>query len=503
MTHDPVDSNHARGDIPELFDRLESRVASPDPQAIRAEATRRGAARKRMVGAAAAFVAVLAVAGVALAVTNDSTTTETASIDDALAQEPDGLIFEWEGSVADDSAPILLDGTILNPGQSTRSQMIGRVWNVGAVRGDSLGFTANEGHLMFSPDPDEFDLPSDVDTVVYTNGCSGSAYEIRWVDNTDSQANPATALEYATTSFSVISQLDAAPTAANVNCVESTRISTFIPGAGITIGQSEGSNVVTMGDLCPPLASCAGGVWTADLTSAPNLMQAVVTVRECINDSTVSVAGSRWFAADLPPEWNGRNTVPVTVAVSGDTLLAVDRNALTAVFNRDNGLPRTLGCLLFPNSQSDSEPSVSTTTTLAGDLRVMPELQGYEFNEALNIMFEMELRTSRIDEPSTDVESGHVIRTEPNAGISLAPYDLVTIVVSSGEPKVAVPNVETILGDAAAQRLRADGFEVRIDFEAVEDPSLVNIVLSQSPPPNSNQVPGSTVTIVVGAEAID
>ena len=83
MTHDPVDSNHASGEIPELFDRLEGRVTSPDPQAIRAEATRRGAARKRLVGAAGAVVLLAAIAGGALALTRDSaSTTDTAARDD-------------------------------------------------------------------------------------------------------------------------------------------------------------------------------------------------------------------------------------------------------------------------------------------------------------------------------------------------------------------------------------------------------------------------------------
>ena len=105
MTHDPVDSNHASGEIPELFDRLEGRVTSPDPQAIRAEATRRGTARKHMVGAAGAVVLLAAIAGAALALTRDSasTTDTAASFDTAGGAESDGTSSEISDvQVADD-----------------------------------------------------------------------------------------------------------------------------------------------------------------------------------------------------------------------------------------------------------------------------------------------------------------------------------------------------------------------------------------------------------------
>ena len=89
--------------IPELIGSLEGSVAAPDPAAIHAGLSKRQAFRRRAISGAGAFIAVLALAGGALALSNNTTTTETAA-DDAVVQ--DGLIFEFGNAVADDSAPV-------------------------------------------------------------------------------------------------------------------------------------------------------------------------------------------------------------------------------------------------------------------------------------------------------------------------------------------------------------------------------------------------------------
>ena len=129
---------------------------------------------------------------------------------------------------------------------------------------------------------------------------------------------------------------------------------------------------------------------------------------------------------------------------------------------------------------------------------VVPDLTGMEFNEALNVLFELDFRTSRIDEPSSDVPAGTVIRTEPAPGTELTQRSVVTIVVSSGLERVVLPNVEGLLNSSAQQTLGAEGFEVNFVIVPTDDPSSVGRVITQDPAANTEVAPRSLVTISLG-----
>ena len=135
--------------------------------------------------------------------------------------------------------------------------------------------------------------------------------------------------------------------------------------------------------------------------------------------------------------------------------------------------------------------------------RTIPDLSGVEFTDALNTLFELDFRTSRIDEPDPDVEEGLVLRTEPEAGSLARGREVVTIFVSSGVDVIPVPSVEGLLVDSARQQLVALGFEVLIDQVEVEDLTQVSRVVAQSPPANIELSEGDSVTIVVGIEPLD
>ena len=156
-----------------------------------------------------------------------------------------------------------------------------------------------------------------------------------------------------------------------------------------------------------------------------------------------------------------------------------------------------------PPAGTDAEPGsvVTIDVSLGKSERTVPALEGVEFNQALNELFALEFRTVRVDEANPEVEEGLVLRTEPEAGSLLRGDEIVTIFVSSGVALVPVPDVRTLLADSARQQLTANGFDVQIDFEEVEDPAQNNRVIDQTPPPNIELREGETVTIVVGLEA--
>ena len=59
-------------------------------------------------------------------------------------------------------------------------------------------------------------------------------------------------------------------------------------------------------------------------------------------------------------------------------------------------------------------------------------------------------------------------------------------------------SVTSIDEQTATTTLQQSGFKVKVVRQQVADPSQNNVVLDESPPPNSQAKPGTTVTIYVG-----
>jgi serine/threonine-protein kinase len=96
---------------------------------------------------------------------------------------------------------------------------------------------------------------------------------------------------------------------------------------------------------------------------------------------------------------------------------------------------------------------------------------------------------------STTVPSGQVMDTSPAAGTSVRRGTVVTLVVSSGRPIVAVPNVVAgTPADQATATIKKAGFAV-VDVRAYSDTIAAGAVISVDPAQRARQ--GSTVTITV------
>ena len=155
----------------------------------------------------------------------------------------------------------------------------------------------------------------------------------------------------------------------------------------------------------------------------------------------------------------------------------------------------------LPGVPAERGSVVFIEVSLGPSERTIPSLAGVDFNDALSDLFELDFRTTVIDEADPELEEGLVIRTEPAAGSLLRGGENVTIFVSSGVEQILVPRVEGLLADSARQSLIALGFEVIEDRQEVDDPARVNTVIAQSPPPDIQLGSGETVTIVIGIEA--
>ena len=128
----------------------------------------------------------------------------------------------------------------------------------------------------------------------------------------------------------------------------------------------------------------------------------------------------------------------------------------------------------------------------------IPDVRGQSVNDARNTLAGAGF-TGTIQErqeASNDVEQGRVIGTEPGAGQQAPANATITLVVSSGQGQVGVPDVVGRTEDNARALLQ--GFDVQTTDENTNDPNQDGRVLSQNPPANSQVDQGSTVTLVIG-----
>jgi serine/threonine-protein kinase len=102
------------------------------------------------------------------------------------------------------------------------------------------------------------------------------------------------------------------------------------------------------------------------------------------------------------------------------------------------------------------------------------------------------------EQESEDVPDGDVISQDPAAGTELARGSTVTITVSTGKPKVSVPNVVGMSEAKANSALSRAGLTASREEREVTDPAQDGVVIEQRPGSGSQVDKGSEVVIVVG-----
>jgi hypothetical protein len=85
-----------------------------------------------------------------------------------------------------------------------------------------------------------------------------------------------------------------------------------------------------------------------------------------------------------------------------------------------------------PPTTAPTKPSPTVTTTTPVAVPV-PDLRGQDYTAAANTLTGLGLVPKRVNEPSTTVPAGKVIRTDPSGGFALSGANI-TVVVSSGSP---------------------------------------------------------------------
>jgi eukaryotic-like serine/threonine-protein kinase len=163
--------------------------------------------------------------------------------------------------------------------------------------------------------------------------------------------------------------------------------------------------------------------------------------------------------------------------------------------------PKPAGTVIAQNPQPGQKADQGSTITLKvsqgpGNTTV-PSVVGIPQDKAARKLGRAHLKVSGIQtEPSTRIAPGDATRTDPRAGQQEPVGSSVTLFISSGPPKVPVPDVTGQSESNARSTLEHDGFVVSTTHQ-VSSTDAAGTVINQSPAANSTEARGSTVTLTV------
>ena len=138
-------------------------------------------------------------------------------------------------------------------------------------------------------------------------------------------------------------------------------------------------------------------------------------------------------------------------------------------------------------------------TTVPDNARVVPDVVTMTWDRANELMFEQDLDTERFDESNDQIAEGNVIRTDPAAGTTVAPGQLVKVYVATGQKMSTVPTLAGLSTDAATTALTSAGLTLGA-VTTRNDPDLTaGTVISADPAEGSEIAVGSAVNLVVAS----
>ncbi|GHE03921.1 Stk1 family PASTA domain-containing Ser/Thr kinase [Streptomyces alanosinicus] len=134
-----------------------------------------------------------------------------------------------------------------------------------------------------------------------------------------------------------------------------------------------------------------------------------------------------------------------------------------------------------------------------GDGRVpVPNFVGQSEGTAKKMAENVDLKVSSSHKPCDNQPKGNVCSQDPDSG-KVAKGTIINLVVSTGAPKVTVPDVRGSQFAAAQSLLKEKGFEV--EKQTQESTQTPGVVMDQDPKGGSSQEKGTTITLTVAKAA--
>lgn len=138
--------------------------------------------------------------------------------------------------------------------------------------------------------------------------------------------------------------------------------------------------------------------------------------------------------------------------------------------------------------------AVPLTNNIAVDV---PDVVGFSWEDGSAVLDEAKLAPSRFDEVSDSVTAGAIIRTDPPAGITVAPGQAIKVFVSSGAAQVEVPQIEGMTVAQATAALESAGLTLGTVTEDFSETARKGTVMSFSPTIDERVPLGTKVNLVI------
>ncbi|MEU3522997.1 Stk1 family PASTA domain-containing Ser/Thr kinase [Streptomyces sp. NPDC038707] len=125
----------------------------------------------------------------------------------------------------------------------------------------------------------------------------------------------------------------------------------------------------------------------------------------------------------------------------------------------------------------------------------VPSFVGQPQKTAEKMAANVDLKVAVSKKPCEDQATGNVCSQDPEQGLKVEKNTTVNLVISTGAPKVQVPDVRGAQFDQAETQLKDKGFEVDRKFEVSD--RTPGVVITQDPEPGVSKEKGTTITLTV------
>jgi serine/threonine-protein kinase len=138
--------------------------------------------------------------------------------------------------------------------------------------------------------------------------------------------------------------------------------------------------------------------------------------------------------------------------------------------------------------------------TASSNTVAVPNLIGETLDDAKKLVTNSDLKPETTEKACEDTPKGSICAQDPAAKTEVSKGDTVTLTVSTGAPKVAVPNViDDPLEDAQAE-LEGEDYQFKVETESKESDEEPGTVLKTDPIAGKEVEKGSTITLTIAKE---
>ncbi|MEV0243528.1 Stk1 family PASTA domain-containing Ser/Thr kinase [Streptomyces sp. NPDC050674] len=138
---------------------------------------------------------------------------------------------------------------------------------------------------------------------------------------------------------------------------------------------------------------------------------------------------------------------------------------------------------------------------VSNDTVLTPKFVGETKQSAEKLAENSDLKVSFSSKPCDKQPEGKVCSQNPEFRAEVNKGDTISLVLSTGAPKVTVPSVTGLSVDEAKEKLAGDKYEFKIETKTRTSPEEPGKVLEQNPTTGEEVEKGSTITLTIAKEA--